>query len=291
MTTWTKEQEQWLIDNYPMMGRKACCEYLGRSDASIRQKTSTLCLKQDKSSPFFKDWQDRAAKSKVGKKRPDQALVMRNLHAQGKLVKTDAQKTALSIRTKQWIKDKGHPRGSLGMKHTPESLKKMSNASKEMWKDRESYLRSDEYRQILSDRMSKQQAENKLRKGYSRGKQGKRADLDDRYFRSAWEANFARYLNFLIEKKQIYKWDYEVDTYWFHEIKRGTRSYTPDFKIWDTPNSEPYYIEVKGWMDQKSITKLKRMAKYYPDIRIDIVAKKEYNEIKSKLSRLIKGWE
>lgn len=122
-------------------------------------------------------------------------------------------------------------------------------------------------------------------------KQGYRADLGDIYFRSGWEANFARYLNFLKKQRAIYKWEFEPDVFWFNAIKRGVRSYLPDFKVWDKSNSEPYYIEVKGYMDSKSKTKIKRMAKYYPHIRLEVVGKKEYLEIKNKLSNLIPHWE
>lgn len=122
-------------------------------------------------------------------------------------------------------------------------------------------------------------------------KQGKRSDLGDIYFRSGWESNFARYLNFLISKKLIYKWEFEPDTFWFNAIKRGVRSYLPDFKVWETKNGKPYYIEVKGYMDAKSATKIKRMAKYYPDVKLVVVGKKEYDEIKAKLSGLIPNWE
>lgn len=124
-----------------------------------------------------------------------------------------------------------------------------------------------------------------------RSNQGRRADLNDLFFRSSWEANYARYLNLLKSKNLIYKWEFEADTFWFENIKRGTRSYLPDFKVWETENSEPYYIEVKGWMDSKSSTKLKRMKKYYPHIRVDLVDKKTYLHIKTKIAPLLKHWE
>jgi len=94
-----------------------------------------------------------------------------------------------------------------------------------------------------------------------------------------------------MSKGLIYKWEFEPDTFWFESIKRGVRSYLPDFKIWDFEDSEPYYVEVKGWMDDKSKTKLKRMNKYYPHIRVDLVCQKTYQEIKKKMSRLIRNWE
>lgn len=126
---------------------------------------------------------------------------------------------------------------------------------------------------------------------YSRTWGGKREDLDDMYFRSAWEANFARYLNFLVDNGDIIKWEYEPDTFEFIEIKRGTKHYTPDFKVFDSEDSEPFYYEVKGWLDAKSKTRLKRMAKYYPDVKVIVIGKKEYTSLKKNLSCVIPNWE
>ena len=58
---------------------------------------------------------------------------------------------------------------------------------------------------------------------------GKRADLANRYFRSSWEAKWARYLNWLASLHEIWGWEYEPQTFEFVEIKKGTRFYTPDF--------------------------------------------------------------
>ena len=122
-------------------------------------------------------------------------------------------------------------------------------------------------------------------------KQGKRIDLDNIYFRSAWEANMARYFKFLKDKGMIYNWEFEADTFYFDKVRHGSRTYLPDFKIWETANSTPYYIEVKGYMTSVCRTKLKRMQKYYPHIRVDLVQKKEYDEIKAKMSAMLPHWE
>jgi len=53
----------------------------------------------------------------------------------------------------------------------------------------------------------------------------------------------------------------------------------------------PYYYEVKGWMDARSKTKLKRMAKYHPEVRVIVFGKKEYTDLRRKLSKLIPNWE
>jgi hypothetical protein len=68
---WTKKEIDYLINQYPLIGKIACAKFLNRAECSIRQKASELHLKQNYSSEFFKEWQDRAGKSKIGKKRPD----------------------------------------------------------------------------------------------------------------------------------------------------------------------------------------------------------------------------
>ena len=75
---------KWLIENYPLLGKKACMEYLGKKESTIRQYASDLKLRQDRNSDFFKEWQERARLSKIGKKRPEQALVIKKNHEQGK---------------------------------------------------------------------------------------------------------------------------------------------------------------------------------------------------------------
>lgn len=173
--------------------------------------------------------------------------------------------------------------------YTEEEKKKASARVKAMWQDPTSAFNSQAYKtkrskiqsEIMRSRI-KTNAEN-----YSRGRGGRRKDLNNRYFRSSWEANYARYLNFLIKNGNIFKWEYEPDTFYFEKIKRGTRSYTPDFKIWEKIDSDPYYVEIKGWMDDKSKTKLKRMQKYYPYIEIRLFQEREYKELKNKLGKML----
>lgn len=104
------------------------------------------------------------------------------------------------------------------------------------------------------------------------------------YMRSTWEMNYAHYLDWLKKKKEIKKWEYEPDTFWFNNIRRGTCSYLPDFKIYQNDGTVVYH-EVKGYMDSKSATKIKRMAKYYPNIKLIVIQKEEYKSI-MKWSRM-----
>jgi len=106
------------------------------------------------------------------------------------------------------------------------------------------------------------------------------------YFRSKWEANYALYLEFLKKNKSIKNWSFEKDVFIFEKIKFGTRSYRPDFKIFNNNGTFEYH-EVKGWMDKKSATKLNRMRIYYPTIKIVLIQQNEYREI-MKYKNLLK---
>ena len=110
------------------------------------------------------------------------------------------------------------------------------------------------------------------------------------FARSAWEANYARYLQFLFDARQIQKWEHEPETFWFDEVQRGCRSFLPDFRV--TFSSERIeYHEVKGWMDDRSKTKIKRMATYYPEIVLVVRDRLWFKANGRKLSKLIPGWE
>lgn len=198
-------------------------------------------------------------------------------------------KNNLSIKAKTRLKEMGHPKGMLGKHHSSEVKAQMSIRSKRLWNDPTSIFNSDEFKQKQSDNMSKLQASGKLNNNYSRVKNGT-IEIANRviFFRSSWEANVAAYLQFKKERKLIKEWEFEVDVFWFEKIKRGVRSYKPDFKITNNDGSQ-YYIEVKGWMDAKSKTKLNRMRIYHPDVKIELLGSREYKELK-KQKFLYKYW-
>lgn len=120
-------------------------------------------------------------------------------------------------------------------------------------------------------------------------KSGKREDIGI-YVRSSWEANYARYLNWLLKNKQIIGWEYEKETFEFVGIKRGTRFYTPDFKVQVSDGVFEYH-EVKGWMHPKGKTALSRMKKYHPNINIVLIQKAEYQAIARSVKGMIPSWE
>jgi hypothetical protein len=131
---------------------------------------------------------------------------------------------------------------------------------------------------------------------------GKRADLNNQYVRSAWEANICRWLN----HKQI-SYQYEPKVFPFIEFKHGTTSYCPDLFLPTTGE----WIEIKGFLDGRSKTAIRRFKKYYPEhfakLRAIVGSSntkaaeffKEmgvpiygyYNELKKEFRKTIPGWE
>ena len=287
MVRWTDAETEFLRINYPTRGLMYCAEQLGKRPTQIRDKASRMGVKQDKNSDFAKSWQARAAQSKVGKKRPEQAEVMRRLRSSGRLEATPEQRKAISERMKIQIKENGHPRGSLGMKHSPETKAVLSEKSRRRWE-----LMTEEER----DAYSKRAAINGLktspinREGSSWKAGWRNTGAVRKYFRSRWEANYARYLQWLKDHGQIKEWEHEPETFWFDGIKRGCMSYLPDFRVTENDGRIVYH-EVKGWMDDRSKTKIKRMAKYHPAVRLIVIDSKGYRSIAKKIAHLIAGWE
>lgn len=117
---------------------------------------------------------------------------------------------------------------------------------------------------------------------------GKREDLGI-YVRSGWEANYARYLNWLVSIGEIEKWEYEKDTFEF-PVKKGSKFYTPDFKVFNNDGGFEYH-EVKGYMSPESKTKLKRMQKYYPNVKVVLIDGPVYHAIEKTAKGLVKNWE
>lgn len=105
------------------------------------------------------------------------------------------------------------------------------------------------------------------------------------YFRSKWEANFALYLNWLVSQKQIVSWRYEPKFFDF-PIPHGTTRYLPDFEVTELDGTLTYY-EVKGYMDSRSKTKLRRMAKYHPKVKL-VLIDKDFMQSLNKYKKLLK---
>lgn len=290
MSKWTKEEIDFLIENYADIGKMSCATALNKTEGQVRSKASQLGLKQNKNGEFFKEWQERAAQSKIGKKNPKQSEVMKKKALAGEWInpsKTASARKKISDSTKQRLKENGHPKGALGMKHTNETKQKLSESTRKMWENMPEHIK-DEYAKRASINGHKASPFN--RKGATWKSGWREFGGTKKYYRSKWEANYARYLQWLLENKQILKWEHEPETFWFEGIKRGVMSYLPDFRVTENDGTVVYH-EVKGWMDDRSKTKIKRMAKYHPNVKLIVIDSKAYKAIEKKAKILIKDWE
>jgi len=187
-----------------------------------------------------------------------------------------------------------HPKGMLGKKHTAETLKAVSEASKRTWSTWKTFgigHMAPEKREAASVRMSLVMASRPAEKSFTRTRGAHRADLNGVFFRSSWEANYARYLNLLVRMNVVEWWKFEPETFWFEGVRRGVVSYLPDFCVKYRNDERLEYVEIKGWVTPKDRTKWKRMAKYHPHIKLIIIKEKEYNALRAKWSSAIQNWE
>lgn len=267
---WSDAEVAALIAAYADLTRpvalKALAEKLGRGKANVCRKARALGLTNHR--------RPKVEQRKTTKK----YATLAEAHA------------AVGAATKARIAAKGHPRGAAGIKHSPEALRAISEKSRQSWADPNSGHHSDSRKQSASDRMIERVANGEMRSGHTRCRGGKREDIGDTYFRSAWEANYARYLNLLKTNGEILDWAYEPKTFTFDHIKRGTRAYTPDFRV-DLVGGGHVWHEVKGWMDAKSKTRLARFARCYPAEKLIVVDSKWFRSANKTLGALIPNWE
>lgn len=94
------------------------------------------------------------------------------------------------------------------------------------------------------------------------------------HFRSAWERNVYRALYKLGYATTIL---YEPKTFVFPTPYRKCLDYKPDFLI-DRETPREKWIEVKGWLDGKSKTKLQGFKKHFPTeaSRLLVITEKYY---------------
>jgi hypothetical protein len=259
----SKKTIQEFIENYPNRGKKWCMENLKMRDGQIRYYAEKFDLKSNFKHNPEADYE--RGKGFRGKKRPKHSLLLRE-------------------------------RGECPANHfTPEIRKKIGRSlSIEI---KEGRIRVDRFRGHHHTLSSKMKMSEKLtgRMSVSAMRNGKFGnvkrgwyDINGKrmFFRSKWEVNYALYLDFLVKQKQIREWLYEKDVFIFDKIKFGTRSFRPDFKIINNDSSVEYH-EIKGWMDRRSETKLKRMRKYYPKIKVVLVDQVYYKNLVKKVGRVI----
>lgn len=182
------------------------------------------------------------------------------------------------------IETNGHPRGMLGKKHTDATKLEISRLS--MGRP----VSFETRRKIVKTHRERygSMAPN-VRRGTWKAEWVEIGG--QRFFaRSQWEANYAHYLEFQKLQGLIKSWEHEPHTFWFEGIRRGCCSYLPDFRV-VYPSARVEFHEVKGWMDARSITKIKRMAKYFPHVALIVRDASWYRANRFNLSRIVKGWK
>lgn len=183
-----------------------------------------------------------------------------------------------------------HPKGFKGHKHTDaakEIISAKSILSAQELKD------SGRLPGIIKQMMESRHANNTYspeRKNVSWKSGWREIGGKRKYFRSRWEANYARYMELLKGQGDIKDWEHEPEVFWFEGIKRGCMSYLPDFRITNKDNTVEFH-EVKGWMDDRSKTKINRMRIYHPSVKLLVRDSKWFSANTKKLKGLIRDWE
>ena len=109
------------------------------------------------------------------------------------------------------------------------------------------------------------------------------------YYRSKAEMRYGAFLEWRKTRGEVSYWAPEPDVFWFQGIRRGVTSYKPDFKV-VLPDGQTEFHEVKGWLDARSRTALKRMSKYYPEVTVRVIDGAWFKANKW-LAAIVPGWE
>lgn len=193
-----------------------------------------------------------------------------------------------SDRFKNWFKNNEHPKGMLGKTHSDINKSKQAIRMKNIPQDKKREQTVKSLKTRLKKYGTLAPAGGRVKVTW---KQGWRIVGERRvYFRSAWEANYGRYLQWQKEQNLIQNWLHEPQTFWFEKIKRGAVTYLPDFKVINNDGSH-FWVEVKGWMDARSKTKIKRFEKYFTEEKLIVIQGDWFRKNSPKISVLIKDWE
>lgn len=316
---WSSEDEAFLKNHHGYLTISDLSSSLGRSNGSVRGKITKMGLSKKilwsdreverlkelyesagDDGPLFLDKfaleigrdpgnvSRKAADLGLNTNRRRKKVLVGKPTSRAKYKSREELSKARSEMMTKWHSENCHP--MKGKKHSQDSLILISAASKASYLMKTEEERSERVMKSLKTRYENQGTlAPKVKRGsWAAGWRdigGKR-----NYYRSAWEANYARYLEWLKQKGEITEWLHEPEVFWFESIKRGVRSYNPDFRVWET-NGFSCLHEVKGWMDARSKTCLSRMKKYHPSEKIVLIDAIQYANIKLKVSRMIEGWE
>ena len=261
-----QEIEEFYKTNCLEMDLETFAQKLGRPKTSISRYAKSLNLTKS-NRPLSKQVIEKREKSLSEYRETDEYI-------------NNLKKQQISLLT--YYAQNKHPKGMLGKHHSKETCEKLSVSHIELFSN---MSKEEKHRRAM--KAVKTKRENGVigttNNAYSRCKGGIRQDLNQ-YFRSSWEANIARILNHL-----NIEWKYEYKRFNFSKEKEGILSYQPDFYL---PKYNKW-IEVKGWMDEKSKIRLELFKKYYPTESLNLILINEeiYLLLNKQYSKIVENWE
>lgn len=229
----------------------------------------------------------KASRLGISSKRGKQIRTPKHIASYSKAQKKLAQNPEIiskrSRAVSEAFKRNGHPRGMLGKRHSQAAKNAISRSHLGKPLPRE---------QVMKAMKTRIKRFGSLCPNKQRGTwKAEWVEINGvRFFaRSKWEANYAHYLEWLRLKGIVTKWEHEPETFWFDKIKRGVVSYLPDFRV-TLSNGNVEYHEVKGWMDSRSKTKIKRMRIYHPKVHLEVVDSKRYKALERQMKSIVPNW-
>lgn len=112
----------------------------------------------------------------------------------------------------------------------------------------------------------------------------------DCFFRSSWEANYARHLEAERTAGRILAWEHEPKTFYFPDAVRPPRSYTPDFRITLLDGMHEFH-EVKGFVDKRLFKILALMKAHYAYYPLKVLDPEGYADLERTRAAHLPGWE
>lgn len=187
--------------------------------------------------------------------------------------------------SKSWKASWDNPESSF---NTLEYREKLSKTRRGMWKDPESCFNSPEYRENHSKsvkKMERHEWREKLSKanmghiayrGSGTGRIGKRADLNNQFFRSTWEANMARIINFW-----GIKWEYEVKRIYYN----NGHSHMIDFYLPETDS----YLDIYAYLDKRHLEEFYGV--YESGLSTQFIGPDVYKDLENEFKDKLPFWE
>lgn len=316
---WTNDEKQLLIDNYELMTDKELIALLNKTPGQLRGMKERLGLnsklnifsEKEKETiiNYYCSHDDEdfnldelasminrpktsicrfANKEQLTNINRNKSIYQKDKIKDGvnKYISTDKYKDNIYKKQTELLRyyaKNEHPKGMLGKHHDEETRKNMSVSHLELAANMSYEEKHKIAMKAVKTKIKNKTTTSTTSNSYSRTKSGIRKDLGQ-YFRSSWEANIARILDY-----ENIEWQYECNRFYFKEDIDGVISYQPDFYL---PQFHKW-IEVKGWMDDKSKTRLSLFEKQYPEEykNLILIDRKFYESLQKEFKDIITYWE